>query len=307
MHDETTQSSDSGLNLPCVGAVVVTFHPEASVEEHLRAVRPQVDVLVVVDNGSSASELEWMRRVCGELQAALIENGENLGIATALNVGVRAVIERGLPYVLLFDQDSCATPGFAQAMLTGFERSPWGARLGILVPRYMDRRLNFEIPPDRVSQGLEAAMTSGSLIRSKTFADQGLFMDALFIDAVDYEFSLRLRQAGSIIDQCDEAVLLHAPGEPVVHRFRGRRLFQTANYTPIRRYYQERNKIWVARRYFQSFPVFCAKLFLFSAKDFVKILVAESGKWKKCRFFLRGVVDGLRGRMGRLELPPPPR
>jgi hypothetical protein len=50
---------------------------------------------------------------------------------------------------------------------------------------------------------------------------------------------------------------------------------QTHNYSPVRRYYQERNKIWVTRRYWSKFPFFCAKLFFFSAKDYFKILFAE--------------------------------
>lgn len=287
------------------GAVVVTFHPEDSVGEHLTALRAEINVVVVVDNGSSAAELNWLRKICFELNAHLIENGSNLGIATALNVGIRRLMDLGVEYVFLFDQDSCVTTGFARVILARFENSPWGARLGILVPQYHDRRLNSEIPPNRVREGLETAMTSGSLIRSRVFLEEGLFVDGLFIDVVDYEFSLRLRRAGYVIDQCAEAVLLHAPGEPVVHRFRGRRLFQTANYSPVRRYYQERNKIWLARHYFRPFPVFCAKLFLSSVKDFVKILLAESDKGIKCRFFLRGVFDGLRSRMGPLELPRP--
>ena len=146
-------------------------------------------------------------------------------------------------------------------------------------------------------------MTSGSLLQSSIFEEQGEFVDALFIDAVGYEFSLR--RAGYILDQCDTAVLLHAPGHPIVHSFRGKRLFVTANYGPTRRYYQERNKVWVARRYWRNFPVFCLKLFMFSAKDLVKILLAEPNKWNKCHFMIRGFMDGLRERMGAISLPAP--
>jgi rhamnosyltransferase len=126
----------------------------------------------------------------------------------------------------------------------------------------------------------------------------------LFIDAVDYEFSLRLRREGFVIDECREALLLHSPGQPRIVRAAGRRLFQTSNYGPLRRYYQERNKIWVIRRYFRHFPYFCLKLMMFSIKDLVKIAIAESGKGPKLRMFLRGVSDGLRNRMGKLKSLP---
>ena len=51
----------------------------------------------------------------------LIENGENLGIATAMNVGIRRGQKLGCRWVLLFDQDSCVTDGFVDAMVSGFE------------------------------------------------------------------------------------------------------------------------------------------------------------------------------------------
>ena len=143
-------------------------------------------------------------------------------------------------------------------------------------------------------------MTSGSMLPVALFAELGMFIDELFIDGVDYEFSLRLRRAGYVIDECANAVLLHAPGEPRRRKLFGLLNYQTANYSPARHYYQQRNKVWIARRYFSAFPVFCLKLAKFSTKDFFKIIFGESDKLRKIRFFLRGVWHGLRGRLGRI-------
>lgn len=290
------------MQVEAVCAVVVTFHPDAKILDRLAALAAQSGGLVVVDNGSSLFELEQLRPFLDHLPCrTLIEHGENLGIATALNAGVRWAQTHGFHAVALFDQDSQVTPGFMTAMTSCWTVSPWGARLGILVPTYQDVRLQVAIPSNRVREGLEAAMTSGSLLPVSLFARLGFFVDELFIDGVDYEFSLRVRASGLVIAECPQAMLEHRPGEPRVVRLGGRRLYQTANYSPTRRYYQERNKIWISRRYFGRFPVFCAKLFLFSAKDFVKILVAEQDAVTKARYFLRGMWDGLRERMGRLS------
>lgn len=288
-----------GKNSVC--AVVVTYHPDAGVLENLAALMPQVGQLVVVDNGSSSGELALLREQAATRGFTLIENNENLGIATALNIGVRWVIDHGLEWVILFDQDSRVTEGFVQAMVAGFEASRWGSDLGVLVPVYTDSRLGTPIPGNRVARGLEAATTSGSLLRTETFNRCGLFVDELFIDGVDYEYSLRLRRRGYVIDECAEAVLLHSPGEPRRHNLLGLFHYQTANYSPSRRYYQERNKVWIAKRYALRFPVFCFKLFFFSTRDFVKILVGEDNKLEKFRYFLRGVFDGVRERMGMLQ------
>lgn len=289
------------MRVETVCAVVVTYHPDPGMADRLKALLEQAGGVVVVDNGSHAAELAPLRAMRDRAGWALLEMGDNLGIATALNAGVRWAAAQGFEEVALFDQDSQVTDGFLMAMDACRRSSVWGERLAILAPTYLDSRLEVPIPANRVREGLEAAMTSGSLMRVSLFEQMGYFVDALFIDGVDYEFSLRVRAAGMVIAECDQAVLRHSPGEPRVVTFRGRRLYQTANYPAVRRYYQERNKIWISRRYVRRFPVFCAKLFLFSSKDFVKILVAEQGSWRKARFFLRGMWDGVRGRMGRMR------
>jgi rhamnosyltransferase len=280
--------------------IVVTYRPDSDVVTNLEWLRPQVQHLVVVDNGSTREELTPLRAASQSMNFELIENGENLGIATALNIGTRRAMLLNAPYVFLFDQDSRVTDGFVATMMAAFEGSRWGVDLGILVPRYTDIRHGTPLFSNRVKRGLEAAMTSGSLLRTETFTRFGSFIDELFIDGVDYEFSLRLRKRGGVIDECADAVLLHSPGEPRHHKLFGIFRYKTANYSPARRYYQERNKVWITKRYGLRFPVFCFKLFFFSSKDFVKILVAEEDKFLKLRYFLRGLLDGIRGRLGKL-------
>ena len=285
-----------------VCAIVVSFHPDAEIVQNLEALRPQVAAVVVVDNGSPAADLTLLRKTATRLDLNLVENGENLGIATALNVGVRWAKARGFAWVLLFDQDSCVTDGMASTLVAAFETSPWGAKLGILVPSYVDRRMQAALQVVRVrGGGLESVMTSGSLMRTSIFDLCGYFIDELFIDAVDFEYCLRLRKRGFVIDECRDALLLHSPGTPTVVRFRGRRLFQTANYSPLRLYYQTRNKIWVTRHYFWNFPGFCLKLFYYVVKESTKIALGESNRKKKLRYTWMGIRDGLGGRMGKLN------
>ncbi len=292
-------------------AVVITYFPDQGVVGNLEALRGQVDRVVVVDNGSTEMELALLRGAAARLGLELIENGSNLGIATGLNIGIRramAGIRAGEDrWILLFDQDSCVTEGFVATMVRHFEASPAEDRLALLAPSYRDQRHGKEIAPEAMrAGGLEVAMTSGSLLRAETFAQCGLFVDELFIDAVDHEYSLRLRRAGRRIEECQAAVLLHSPGSPTFYRVGGWQ-FQTAHYAPIRRYYQERNKLWMYRRYFFGFPRYCLRLMIVSVKDFAKIVVLESDKGRKIRYFLRGVWDGVRGRMGAIASEDPSR
>lgn len=285
------------------GAVVVTYHPDTDVFENLRILREQMVHGVLVDNGSNPEELAELRAIAASLGFELIENAENVGIARALNQGVRCIRERQCDSVFLFDQDSTITPGYVATMTSCVEDSTTTGSLAILVPRYVDSRFGSVLAPPLGKGGhLEAATTSGSLMPLEIFETAGFFAEELFIDGVDYEYSLRVRRLGFTIDECTDASLLHSPGTPTHHKGLRGKPFQAANYSPIRRYYQERNKVWVAKRYWRTFPGFCAKQFLTSAKDLLKIVLVEQDKGRKCRFFFAGLCDGIRNRMGKLEV-----
>jgi len=300
--------SEFAQNLKAYGtaaAVIVTYHPDAVVLENLSTLRPQVRHLIVVDNGSSAAELAPFRLAADSQNFELVENGENLGIAAALNRGIQKarLLEAG--WVLLFDQDSRVMDGFVDTMIRFFLSNPWGERLAIANPRYVDFRFGTPLPQHREVQGkLESATTSGSLSPMCIFDETGGFAEKLFIDGVDYEYSLRLREKGYVIATCAQAVLLHSPGDPTPHHSLFWKSFQASNYAPIRRYYQERNKIWICRRYGRRFPGFFLNQFTISLKDLIKILLVEKNSWPKFRFFMRGIADGLRGRMGKLDESP---
>jgi len=297
---ETVEIANMVSNGVC--AVIVTFHPDSDVLENLSKVRQQVQGLVVVDNGSPQGAIQWLRSASQQIGFELIENGENLGIGAALNTGVHWAEASAFEWVILFDQDSAVTEGFMEAMLRAFENISKKDRLGILVPRYVDKRSGIPLPQDAAkSGGLETAMTSGSLMRVSLFREHGLFEEELFIDSVDSEYSLRLRYSGHRIEECDDAILLHSPGQPTVLRLWGVRLFQTSNYSPVRRYYQDRNRIWMTRKYWKKFPKFCLRLYRDSLKDHVKTLLGEDQKWNKSYCAGLGILDGLRGHMGKFD------
>jgi rhamnosyltransferase len=285
-----------------VCAIVVTFQPDALVCENLQKLHAQVARLVVIDNGSAAGQLQQLYEAQARIGFELIANDQNLGIATALNQGVRFALAAGAPWLLLSDQDSQVTDDFVRRMLTCFRQCAAANRPAILVPRYVDQRFgSVLVPPGGGADGLEAATTSGSLLPAHIFAEAGLFWDDLFIDGVDYEYSLRVRALGYQIHECPEAILLHSPGTPTYHRLPGlQKKVQTANYSPTRRYYQERNKILVARRYWPRFAPFLLGQFVISAKDLAKIVLFEDRKGEKLQYFFRGIADGVRGRAGKL-------
>lgn len=281
-------------------AVVVTFHPSRSDLHGLDQLSGQVEGLIVVDNGSPDATVAYLRTASARLSFELIDIGENLGLAAALNIGGRRARDRGFEWVIFFDQDSCVTPGFVDAMLHALGSYSRDSRLGILVPSYVDSRNGRPLPVPRNRKGeLEFAMTSGSLMPIALLELQGWFEEGLFIGGIDFDYSLRLRRAGYLLLECREAVLLHAPSSPRMHTLFGFELFTTSNYSAVRRYYSERNRVWLRRRHLRHFPAMCLALYVSSFKEMIKVAVAENEKRKKIQYILKGIWDGWWNRMGR--------
>jgi rhamnosyltransferase len=287
-----------------VCGVVVTFRPKPEDLENFAKLRPQVRGLVVVDNGSPEETRARLRSASRACDFTLIENEENLGIATALNIGVKWAQSEGYGWVALFDQDSTAPPAFIETMLGAYQKSPRRDRIGLIVPKYIDSRRGTPISANYAKDGsLQVAMTSGSLMPISVFSHEGWFEDSFFIGGVDYEYCLRLRSFGYSVEECTDAVLLHAPAAFTECTVKGTRLFSTSNYSAGRRYYRERNTIWMFKKYWKRYPAFFVGMLSHSVKDGVKILLAETGKGRKVYYMALGVRDGLLGRMGRTVEP----
>lgn len=269
--------------------------------ENLSQVRAQTQVLVVVDNHSNSQALGKIREASRTVPFYLIENGQNLGIAEALNQGVKWARGAGYPWVILFDQDSRLTPHFVENMFETWESHPQRDRVCSIHPTYYDP----EVVKDPVRQraidgGPVTSMTSGALMPVWVFDKIGWFDSDFFIDEVDAEYCYRIRAAGYIIADSRKAVLLHRTGNPGRFHFLGFTCRPT-NHSAMRRYYMSRNRIVLYRRYFRIFPRFVLHSMRMAFIETVKCFVADRDRLHKLRNFLLGSWDGLTGRMGKRE------
>jgi rhamnosyltransferase len=283
-----------------VCAVIVSFQPRAEDFGNLAKVRPQVERLVVVDNGSSADKIRLLRNASRELDFALIENGENLGIGAALNIGVRWAEANGSQWVALFDQDSAVTEGFIAQMLADFEYYARQRNILLLVPGYKDPVTGVErVCGLHEDGGPFVTITSGSLLPMKAFEKCGYFKEELFIYTVDDEYSLRLRSQGYSIGLSPHAILLHTSGTPTYFSIFGKQWFDTTNYRPGVRYYISRNRAWMSVKYGVRYPRWARGALRASFLDLCKLAIAEDSRWAKVKMVFRGFCDGVLGRMGK--------
>jgi rhamnosyltransferase len=282
-------------------AVIVTYHPSAKMLENVLNFLAQVQGLVVVDNGSNADELDPLRTASQTVGFQLIENGENLGVAEALNQGVGWAKNKGYSWVILFDQDSEITDGFVRQMFATWESHHDRDRVASMHPKYVDPETRQAPAVRRASDGGPVvSMTSGALMPTWIFDKIGWFASEYFIDEVDTEYCYRIRAAGYLVADSSEAELFHCVGHPTRVALLGFN-FRPTHESAMRRYYMSRNRIFVCRRYFRVFPRWVLQSMNESLRDTVKCFLGEEDRVRKLRNFLLGTWDGLTGRMGKRE------
>lgn len=286
---------------PSVCAVVVTYQPRVEMLDHLREISAQVGSLVVVDNGSGANEISALREASRTRDFQLVENGHNLGIAEALNQGVRWAKAEGYAWAILFDQDSKITDGFVREMFAAWESRTDRDLVAAVHPRYSDPSTGVELSVPRAPDGSPILpMTSGSLVPLWIFERIGFFESQYFIDVVDWEYAFRIRASGYVVADANRARLLHAAGCPERRRILGRDL-DSSHHNAVRRYYISRNSVVFYRKYFSRFPKWILFCIYRQMRDLLVCGIAERDRWHKFRNFFLGTWDGLRGKMGQRE------
>lgn len=271
-------------------AIVVTFHPDDDVTQNLRALAAETGNVIVVDNGSSTAALAAIQAMSDAGDVTLIRMGRNAGLGAALNVGLQEVRGRNADWVCLFDQDSRVAPGFVPT-ITAFTSKAGAA---IVVPRYIDRSTEEEIPLLRIGDGpIEAIMTSGMTISVAAIDEIGLFDETYFIDCTDYEYSTRARQRGYKLLQCQTATLFHAPAKRKKVIVFGREICTVSHYSPKRRYYIARNSFYILQMS-KDFPTLRRSLFRATAAETVKAMLFEKHRLRSAGMILRGVWDATR-------------
>lgn len=286
-----------------VCAVVVTYHPDGGLPERLSRVLPQVESIIVVDNGSADAELSLLQARPSESSLHVIRNLENLGIARALNIGVRRALVEGYAWALLLDQDTEVDTDMVDRLLGTHATFPQPDQVALVGSRFRDTKGRSNEPIRLGARGdeweeVESVITSGSLLSLSAYTAIGPFRDEFFIDYVDVEFCLRARAAGYRVVQTLVPLMSHTVGDPTSHKALWETQW-TSNHSAERRYYMARNNTALLREYGTSgrsswqwksitrcFRL-CKRIAFFERDKTDKIAAVAQGWW-----------DGVRGRMG---------
>lgn len=230
---------------PPVSAVVVNYNAGPLLAESIRAALPQVMEVLIVDNASSDSSIEFCaRQFADEPQLRILSNQVNLGFAAACNIGFsqakgdfvlflnpdtrldeEAVAEllrtlqadptAGMVGGLLVNPDGTEQGGGRRAVPTpwrSFVRAFGLSRLANRWPKlFFDFHLHKQPLPD---QPIEVEAISGAcmLVKREAVVDVGVWDEHYFLHCEDLDWCMRFRQRGWKILFVPSARVMHALG-----------------------------------------------------------------------------------------------
>ena len=299
-----------------VFAIVVAYLPDADVlRALLDALLTQTAGVFMVDN--TPADDRRVEALCAALpQQALrlIRLGDNLGIARALNVGIDAALAAGATHLLLSDQDSLPAPDMVAALLTAMDDlQRAGQRVGAVGPSYTDRHTGITFPfqaevpnkffyghrrPDATCPTVEALtlITSGTLIPTPVLREVGPMREDFFIDHVDIEWGHRARAAGYALFGVGPAVMFHRMGDQALRVwYFGWR--QESAYSQVRVYYRIRKFVALCRLPFIPWRWKLRNAWYWLGFVYTQTVFGQQ-RLAALRMAVRGLRDGLRGRMG---------
>ena len=278
MKDMNIRSEEIKYNKESVCAVTVFYYADQAAIDNARFLANLVGQAVVVVNGMRESDHKLEEKFLN-LNIKLIYNSGNMGIAYALNQGVQYAMQNGFDFVLTMDQDSGLYPDSVEQLLRALNQH---RKLASVCCNFIGADSNSDyIEKDTV-------ITSGNLTYAKAIKD----VDG-FIDYVDLDFSLKLREMGYRIAVIPTARIKHKIGDTEERKIFGKTI-AISHHSPVRYYYMARNYRYFIHKFRKTFPRVCIKNTLVYMYGSVLALLFESNRVQVCKMKMRGRRDARR-------------
>jgi len=232
----------------------------------------------------------------------LLRVGENAGLSSALNRGVR-LADPGADTLLLLDQDSAIPDGLVVTLRDHLDRdggigiatpAPWDVDAG----RYLDPLAAARPPVGDV----RFAITSGMLVRRRALDDVGALRTDFFVDCVDQDLCLRMRRRGWRVVQDRRVRLPHTLGQARWHGWGPLRL-RASHHPTWRLYWAARNGVVLVRENWDREPLWSAASIAHLCYWAFAIAVFEPPRRLRLATLLHGCRDGWAGRTDLRQLP----
>jgi GT2 family glycosyltransferase len=297
-----------------VTALVVTFNRRVLLMRCLSALAGQSRLpnrILVIDNASTDGTRDLLQSEgwLGRQNFELLTLSDNTGGAGGFSFGLKHAVENGADWVWMMDDDAEPQPD-ALEKLTSRSLVPENLYGSVAVlgdklswPMMPDngksedavyRVRDFEKWPEEL--GVQFIPFLGILVNNALVKRIGLPDAGFFLAADDVEYCMRAREAGAKILLIGSSRITH----PASERYRlwlPFLEFYSLKLAPWKRYYDVRNRIFVARRYYGA--ALWYKTIPGSFLRLIATLWHEDRRYQQIKAFCAGMIDGLLEQKGK--------
>jgi GT2 family glycosyltransferase len=287
-----------------VCSIIVNYNSEKEVISLCKDIHSKCKRIIIVDNSPPSTGLEEI--VSEKNNITYINSGGNIGYGAGNNLGIKHLHKKwDCDYYFVINPDvEIRTDDLIDQLSRDLEQNP---DLGIVAPAIGDspqsnqhssspvinlmQRLNYLPDPELQSDSLisrSQVIGCAMMISQELIEDIGMFDPNFFLYVEEIEYCFRARQAGYEIAYNPDCSIEHGEDTNGLSH---------PKYYQI--YYRTRNTFLLSQRRFQGVArwvyVLSVLLLLYA------ILI--NGRFKLLKAWLKGVIDGVRGVDGRIDLP----
>ena len=185
-----------------VCACVVTYNPDENTWKNIRLIKPLVGAVIVVDNSGETVHYK-VEKNAKDNSCEYLWDGGNKGLAYALNRGFEFAKLKNYKLYLTLDQDSICEKNMINALISCINKNGANCSVG---PCWNNELL-------KEDEEVKYLITSGNMTPIEQMIKIGGFDEDFFIDSLDMDFSLALREEGCRLYKVKNAILKHKIGE----------------------------------------------------------------------------------------------
>lgn len=290
--------------------VIVTYNPDEKLLSTVKSLTKQNVEILIVDN-TVKEKNEILQLVSTDYPTTHIKrNNENIGLASAQNIGIEYAIQNCFEYTSFFDQDSIVPENYfsiIQSDINSIELKE-NNNFGAIGPDFLDRntkqharyaklkKISFEtvfFNNEKEILNVSFLISSGSVFQTKVFKKIGIFREDFFIDQVDTEFSLRLLSNGYNLYATNSVILNHTIGDRSLEKIMGLTI-KPNHHNSKRKFFIFRNGMKTILMYGKKYPSFINLMTQRFIHDILGVIFFESKKFEKMKFILLGIIEGLK-------------
>jgi GT2 family glycosyltransferase len=266
--------------------------------------------IIVVDNASTDGSADRIGKMHPDI--ILIRSETNTGFTGGNNLGFQYSLSNGFDYSLMLNNDTFVEPDFLSILVEHLEQHPETGAVQSRIHLNHDRNLlwnggsffnkwtGFAVAKGENKPATNEYLTTKEvdwitgcafLVRNKVLQETGIFAGNMFMYSEDVDLSFRIREKGYKLAYVPNSVIYHIAGVSNKTKTKAKEGYTN----PLVHYYNQRNRIWILKKYTRAYQVPTVVATNFFYILMVMCYFAARGRFVKLKAMTKAVKDGLLG------------